>query len=440
MQLDRRMILDAADEIARHRRRQSARSHQHVHAPRALGEEHGGLPRGVAAADHDHLFARAELRLHERGRVVDADTFEARERLERRLAILRTGRDDDCACANAVALLAQVDRVRPLAAVEPGRRARDQQLRTELVAPGSARGRRAPGRRCRSGIPGSSRSASSSPPARPARAPRSRGHRGLRRLHRPPPTNPPGPAPTTITSRMWSAAIGSLSPRHSAICASVGLRSTRSPRQMSTGTSSCAHVKPVEQLLHVASLIEVDERIRMAVATEELPHPQRARAVIRAEQHDVAEAAGNEPDTPQNERAQQDLADLRVALNELEQARAIELDDLAAFAHARLRERASPAEQVHFTGELRRARSATTSVSPSGPCCTISTWPGEHYEERRHAARPREPGSRPATIARTRPCAATRATCGCVSRGNIRSGSSAMRSSLSRRCGVSRPM
>ena len=31
---------------------------------RASGEEHRGLPGGVAAADHDHVFAPAQLRLH----------------------------------------------------------------------------------------------------------------------------------------------------------------------------------------------------------------------------------------------------------------------------------------------------------------------------------------------------------------------------------------
>ena len=59
-------------------------AHQHVHAPRRLRQEHRRLAGGVAAADHDHFFAAAQLRLHERRAVVDAGAFELRQVLDRR--------------------------------------------------------------------------------------------------------------------------------------------------------------------------------------------------------------------------------------------------------------------------------------------------------------------------------------------------------------------
>ena len=58
-------------------------------------------------------------------------------------------------------------------------------------------------------------------------------------------------------------------------------------------------------------------------------HAQRAGAVVRSEQHDVADAVGDELDAAQDERAHQDLAQLGVGLHERQQALAVELDHLA---------------------------------------------------------------------------------------------------------------
>ena len=85
--------------------------------------------------------------------------------------------------------------------------------------------------------------------------------------------------------------MASLKPRHSAICWLVGLRSTTSPRQISTGTSADRDVEAIEQLLHVGVAIEIDVGVGMAVAGQELLDAQRAGAVRRADEHDVAEAA-----------------------------------------------------------------------------------------------------------------------------------------------------
>ena len=50
------IVLDAADQVARHGLRQSLRAHEHVHVLGGLGEEHRGLARRVAPAHHDDLF------------------------------------------------------------------------------------------------------------------------------------------------------------------------------------------------------------------------------------------------------------------------------------------------------------------------------------------------------------------------------------------------
>src|SRR5262249_25110505 len=92
---DRRILFDAADEIARHAVGELALAHHHDHAFSFAGEVDGGLPRGIASAgDHDFL-AFAQLRLHRRGEVVDAGTVEAGQILDRQPAIFRPGGDDD---------------------------------------------------------------------------------------------------------------------------------------------------------------------------------------------------------------------------------------------------------------------------------------------------------------------------------------------------------
>src|ERR1051325_11782095 len=51
---DRWVVLDAAHEVARHALGQSARAHHDEDAVAVLGEEHGGLAGGVAAAGEDY--------------------------------------------------------------------------------------------------------------------------------------------------------------------------------------------------------------------------------------------------------------------------------------------------------------------------------------------------------------------------------------------------
>ena len=88
-------------------------------------------------------------------------------------------------------------------------------------------------------------------------------------------------------------------------------------------------MKPVEQLLRLGVVIEIDVVVRMSVARQKLLDPQRAGAMRRADEHDVAEAARDQLDAAQDERPHQDLAQLGVGLDERQQLLAIELDDFA---------------------------------------------------------------------------------------------------------------
>src|SRR5437868_6882352 len=83
MKLDIRHFFDALDQIARHRFRERLATHEDMHSARGAREIHRGLTCGVSATDDDDLGVVAEARLDRSRAVVDADTFEPLERLER---------------------------------------------------------------------------------------------------------------------------------------------------------------------------------------------------------------------------------------------------------------------------------------------------------------------------------------------------------------------
>jgi hypothetical protein len=92
----------------------------------------------------------------------------------------------------------------------------------------------------------------------------------------------------------------------------------------------------------------------MAVAGQELADAERSRTVIRADDDDVAEAVGDELHPAQDERPQDDLAELAVGLHERQQALAIQLDDLARFRGPHPHERAAAGEHGDLAAELTR--------------------------------------------------------------------------------------
>ena len=166
---------------------------------------------------------------------------------------------------------------------------------------------------------------------------------------------PAGPAPTMMTSRTCAGSIASLKPRHSAICSLVGLRSTTSPRQISTGYVGDGDVKPVEQGLDVGVAFEIEVGVRMGVAVQELPDAQRARAMAGTDDDDVAEIVRDQLHPAQDEGAHQDLADLGIGLHQRQHAFAAELDDLPGLADAGAHEGGARGDHVDLAGEIARA-------------------------------------------------------------------------------------
>jgi hypothetical protein len=132
MQSDSWILFNAPDQVSRHGVGQAVGSYDHVDVPRRLGEEHGSLPRCIAAANDANLFAGAQLRLDESGSVVDAGTFELRDILERKLAVFRTGRDDD-RTREYLRTVVEIDDVLPGVAPETCRGLRDHQVCAEFL-------------------------------------------------------------------------------------------------------------------------------------------------------------------------------------------------------------------------------------------------------------------------------------------------------------------
>ena len=93
-------------------------------------------------------------------------------------------------------------------------------------------------------------------------------------------------------------------------------------------------LETIEQFLRVAVAVEIDIVKRVAVPGQELVVPKRSRAVHRADHDDVAQVPGDQFEAAQDERPHQDLAQLRVGLDDGEQLLAIELDHVAGLADA----------------------------------------------------------------------------------------------------------
>src|SRR5262249_28952622 len=85
----------------------------------------------------------------------------------------------------------------------------------------------------------------------------------------------------------------------------------------------------------------------------------------RADQDHVSEASCDHLHPPQHEGAQDDVAQLRVRLNELEQMIAIDLDGFAGASCACSEERGTSAERTELAGEL------TPPVNPEQCIATV---------------------------------------------------------------------
>ena len=128
-------------------------------------------------------------------------------------------------------------------------------------------------------------------------------------------------------SRRWVRSIASLKPE-----AARDLLRRRIPQRQLAAADQYrdvgdADVKAIEQLLHVGLAVQVDVRVRMPVTRQELLHAQRRRRMRRSDQHRVAEPREDQLHPAEDERPHENLAQLRVGLDQPQHLLARELDD-----------------------------------------------------------------------------------------------------------------
>src|SRR5438132_1846644 len=73
--------------------------------------------------------------------------------------------------------------------------------------------------------------------------------------------------------------------------------------------------KSIQKLLNAGVTIEVDVLVRVAVTRQKLLNAKCLLRVSGSDQHDVADAAGDQPGPPQEKRAHEDLAQVGVRLH-----------------------------------------------------------------------------------------------------------------------------
>jgi hypothetical protein len=127
-------------------------------------------------------------------------------------------------------------------------------------------------------------------------------------------------------------------------------------------------VKAIEQRLHARIGFDVLVGEGLPVAAQELTNVLRAPGVTRAEQDHVVRVLGHQGDTSQDERPHEDLAQLRVALNERPEVVAVDGNDRTVARHPCSDETATGGKHVDLTGELARVVNGDWLLTiPDGP-------------------------------------------------------------------------
>ena len=131
-----------------------------------------------------------------------------------------------------------------------------------------------------------------------------------------------------------------------------------SPSQRSPGSSTLARDRHLP-----ASLPELDTRVffhlevdvRLAIAGEELANPQGRRGMGRSDQDSVASVVGDQRHPAEDERAQEDLAQLGIGLDHPPQRVRRHLQGLAVLAHPAANQGPAPGQDARLSGELARS-------------------------------------------------------------------------------------
>ena len=95
-------------------------------------------------------------------------------------------------------------------------------------------------------------------------------------------------------------------------------------------------LKPIEQILNVGIVVEIDVGVRMAVARQKFLDAKRPGTMVRADKHDIAEPVRDQFHPAQDEGPHDDLAELAVGLHERQQVFAVEFDHFARLARRAL--------------------------------------------------------------------------------------------------------
>ena len=134
-----------------------------------------------------------------------------------------------------------------------------------------------------------------------------------------------------------------------------------------------ADLEAIEQMLRLTIVIEIEIRVRMSIAGEKLLHAQRARAVRRADEHDVAFTTREQLDAAQNERAHENLTQLAVRLDDPEQPIALDLDDLARRDRTNARQARAAGQHRRLAGEHSRPDGHDQSLAVSSHAQGVET-------------------------------------------------------------------
>src|SRR4051812_23737559 len=382
---DLRMLLDSLDEVTRHCCGQARAANDDVHVPRRPRQIDRCLTRRVAAADDDRLFSLAEARFDWRRAVIDARALETAQLRKRKLAILRASREDDRARPDGAADL-QLETIRAEIADEFRRRPGDAHLGAELLRlregasrqllTGDAGGEaeivfdlRAGPRLAAGGVrlqdedvETFGRAVHGGGKARGAGAD---DHQVANRA--------------TVESGVQPQALGDLL---------VG-RALQHPIVAADDDRYVEGPEPeaIEQPLHVRVLLDVEVRVRLSVAGEELADPQGRRGMARADHNRVAGDLFDQRHATAEEGAQEDVTELHVRPDQPAQHFRRDRQHLTDVAHSRAHEAAAPEKQVHLAGEFPRSVHGNGKLlAPVEELDNLQRTREHHVEVRRRAA------------------------------------------------------
>src|SRR5215510_407008 len=90
-------------------------------------------------------------------------------------------------------------------------------------------------------------------------------------------------------------------------------------------------MKAIQQILNIFLAIEIDVRIRLVIASQKFLDAKGVERMAGANQNQVTDSASDQLQSAKNIRAQKDVAQLTIGLDEVEQIFAFYLDQLARF-------------------------------------------------------------------------------------------------------------